>query len=344
MMSGADQQSIPTAEIYILQGDDDLSIRDYLKDLSAQLRAEDSVQLDVARLEGRTFDRAAITQALNSLSLLSPRRLVILEEALELMGQKDAHAWWMELLRQMPGATVLVLLIPDSQRYVRGGMVWEKVGAKHWLHQCLRDCGKQVEWQEKPLPSQRDMPGWIMTEVEKQGGHFDGRAAAELANLVGNNLFQARQEISKALSYVGPEGTVSREDVRLLCSQSREEDIFAMVDAVGARNTRQALGLLQRLLQDLPAQYIYTMLARQVRLLIMARETLDSRGKEDDLAAQAHLHAFVAKKAFAQCRKFNLVELVELYRRLDRMDEDAKTGNVTLEVAMESLIADLGQG
>ena len=49
---------------------------------------------------------------------------------------------------------------------------------------------------------------------------------AELANLVGSNLFQARQEITKALSYVGDGGTVTREDVRLLCSQSREEDIF----------------------------------------------------------------------------------------------------------------------
>jgi DNA polymerase-3 subunit delta len=241
---------------------------------------------------------------------------------------------------------LLVLLLPDSQRYRRGGMVWDTVGAKHWLRKSLRDSSKEIAWKEMPLPSQREMPGWIMAEVERQGGkgRFDGRAAAELANLVGSNLFQARQEISKALSYVGQDGSVSREDIRLLCSQSREEDIFAMVDAVGTRNAKLALSLLQRLLQDMPAQYIYTMLARQVRILIMAREVLDSGGREDDLATRAHLHAFVAKKALNQCRRFSMPELENLYRELDRMDEDAKTGNVTLEVAMETLITSISRG
>jgi DNA polymerase-3 subunit delta len=188
-----------------------------------------------------------------------------------------------------------------------------------------------------------------MQEAGRQAGGdkkrepFDSRAAAELANLVGNNLFQARQEIAKALDYVGPEGTVTREDVRLLCSQSREEDIFDMVDAVGARNPQKALSLLERLLQDLPSQYIFSMLARQVRLLIMAREILDGHGSDKDLAARTHMHAFVAKKAMAQCQHFSMGELEALYRRLDRMDEDSKTGNATLEVAMESLIAELAR-
>ena len=44
-----------------------------------------------------------------------------------------------------------------------------------------------------------------------------------------------------------------------------------MVDAVGQRDARKALGLLRALMQDQPIQYIFTMLVRQVRLLIIGQ-------------------------------------------------------------------------
>ncbi len=342
-------EPIPQADVYVLQGDDELSIKDDLKALSDCIQADVSGEPEVVYLDGRGLERAAFTQALNSLSLFNPARLVVLEQALDALREKEDGTWLADTLKQIPQNTILALVIPDERRYSKGEWLWNKVGKGHWLRRSLTDSGKNVAWIEKPLPSQRDMPAWIMAEAKRQAGEsradnpFDGRAAAELANLVGNNLFQARQEIAKALSYAGPGGSVTREVVRLLCSQSREEDIFAMMDALGARNAQLALSLLDRLQQDLPAQYIFSMLARQVRLLIMAREVLDGGGNQDELAARARLHGFVAGKAMTQCRHFSMKELEELYSHLDRMDEEAKTGSATLEVAMETLIADLAR-
>ncbi len=342
-MRATPQTDLTIVDVYVLQGDDDLAIQDDLKALYARLREEDSGELDVALLDGHASDQAALTQALNSLSLFSPQRVVVLADALETLKKKEDGEWLLALLKSLSQNTRLALLLPDSQRYVKGEMVWQKIKPNHWLHKCLKESGRTLAWREHPLPSQREMPAWIMNEVLSQGGSFEGRAAAELANLVGNNLFQARQEITKALSYVGEGGTVTREDVRLLCSQSREEDIFEMVDAVGGRNAQRALSLLRRLLEDLPAQYIYTMLARQVRLLIMAREVLEGGGGQNDMAAQAGLNPFVAKKALAQCRHFSMGELESIYHQLDRMDEESKTGVSSLDVAMESLVADISR-
>ncbi|MDK2980300.1 MAG: polymerase subunit delta [Chloroflexota bacterium] len=348
-MRAVSREEIPIVDVYVLQGDDDLGVQDDLKALYARLREDGGGELDVDALDGHACDQSALTQALTSLSLFSPQRAVVLADALDVLKKKEDGEWLAVLLPNLPQNTHLVLLLPDSQRYSKGDMVWQKVKPNHWLRKSLKDSGCQVVWREHPLPSQREMPAWIMNEAQRQAQalqgevRFDSRAAAELANLVGSNLFQARQEISKALSYVGEGGTVTREDVRLLCSQSREEDIFEMVDAVGGRNAKHALSLLQRLLDDMPAQYIYTMLARQVRLLIMAREVLEAGGGQNDMAAQAGLNPFVAKKALAQCRHFNMGELEDLYRRLDRMDEESKTGVSSLDVAMETLVADISR-
>ena len=336
-------EEIPVVDIYVLQGDDELAVQDDLKALYERLRAENTSELDITALDGRGCDQSALTQTLTSLSLFSPQRVVVLSDALETFKKKEDGEWLAALLKDLPQNTHLALLLPDSQRYSKGDMLWQKVKSNHWIHKSLKECGRTSVWREHPLPSQREMPAWIMNEVQSQGGRFESRAAAELANLVGNNLFQARQEITKAISYVGVDGTVTRDDVRLLCSQSREEDIFEMVDAVGGRNAKHALSLLQRLLEDLPAQYIYTMLARQVRLLIMAREVMEAGGGQNDMAAQAGLNPFVAKKALAQCRHFNMGELENIYRQLDRMDEESKTGVSSLDVAMETLVADISR-
>ena len=200
-----------------------------------------------------------------------------------------------------------------------------------------------MEWIEKPLPSLREMPEWIMNEALTQGAKFDRSAAAELANLVGNDLFQARQEIGKALSYCGKDETITREVVRLLCSQSREEDIFDMVDAVGQRDARKALGLLRALMQDQPIQYIFTMLVRQMRLLIMVREVMDEGGGEKEVISACGVAPFIARKLLDQCRRFNMSELESIFQRLDCMDESSKTGTATLDVELETLVAELSR-
>jgi len=131
--------------------------------------------------------------------------------------------------------------------------------------------------------------------------------------------------------------------VRLLCSQSRAEDIFDMVDAAGQRDARKALGLLRALLQDQPNQYIFTMLTRQIRLLIIAKEVLDEDGGEKEVVAACGVAPFLAKKLMDQSRRFSMNELTAIFRRLDGMDESSKTGTASLEVELETLVAELSR-
>jgi DNA polymerase III subunit delta len=331
------------AGIYILQGDDELSIQEILHKLIEWIDSGAFAGMNSIRLDGRAAPRGEITNSINVLPMGAEKRLVILDYALEALKEKADQDRLTGLMKSMPASTVLVLVIPDSQKYRGGEMVWLAAGKNHWLRKALKDSEKSFEWIEKPLPSLREMPGWIMNETLRQGGKIDGRAAAELANLVGNDLFQARQEISKALSYSGKDTPITRDVVRLLCRQSREEDIFDMVDAAGQRDARKALGLLQTLMQDQPIQYIFSMLVRQIRLLIMVREVMDGGGGEKDIIAACNVAPFMARKLMNQCGHFSMSELESIYQRLDGMDEASKTGEGTLDVEIEMLVAELSR-
>ncbi len=77
-----------------------------------------------------------------------------------------------------------------------------------------------------------------------------------------------------------------------------------MVDAAGQRNPGKALSLLNALLRDQPLPFVFSMVARQFRLLIIAKEIMQEGGDEYAIAAEGNLHAFVAKKRLPRRRDF----------------------------------------
>ena len=83
------------------------------------------------------------------------------------------------------------------------------------------------------------------------------------------------------------------------------------------------------------------MLIRQFRLLIQAREILDGRGNKDDVARALGVHPFVAEKTTQQAARFSIESLENIYHRLLNIDEGVKTSQITLDLAMDTLVVEL---
>lgn len=331
------------AGLYVFQGDDALAIQDAFAQVVEQFADDGWLEINTTMLDGVVVSITDVANAVNMLPLGGGRRLTLLRDVLSFANSKEKQEFMRKLLSDYADSTILILIVYDSKKYQYGKVDWEKVKRTHWLKKAVNASKKNFLWLEFPLPNSREMPGWIMQEAEKQGGKFEGAAAAELARLVETNTLQARHEIAKAISYVGEGKPISREDVRLLCPPSTEEKIFSLVDAVGKRDARSALALLQRLQIALPIQYIFSMVVRQIRLLIVAKEILECKGTAGDLQSAAGVPSFVAKKLFAQSSHFKMQELEIIYRQLDRMDEATKMGRGSLERMLETMIADLGE-
>ena len=94
--------------------DDEFSAKDYLNALAAQIRAESGADLGVINMDGHSTDRAVLAQTLNSLSLFSPARLVILEGALDTLHGKEDAAWLAETLKQLPQNTRLARRVASA--------------------------------------------------------------------------------------------------------------------------------------------------------------------------------------------------------------------------------------
>ena len=120
-----------------------------------------------------------------------------------------------------------------------------------------------------------------------------------------------------------------------------------LVDALGNRDGKQAVNMLQRLLEQQDAKSIFPMVVRQFRLLLVARDVLDRGGSDQDVVNALSPEPFRVNRYIAehnitrQARQFSLPTLEFVYHRLLELDAAMKTGQIEDELALDTLVAEL---
>ncbi len=341
--------------VYILRGDDRQAIEAHLRTFISNLGGPDMAAMNTTRLDGKTAGINELQAAALALPFLAERRLVIVEDALQPYSGRgrvnedsssEKRADFVALLDSLPTSTALVLVIPDERKSRKRGGRWETywntLNDRHWLIKWTQTAGSRALILDCALPTEREMPGWIVQKAKESGGSVTPSGAQMLAEYVGNNTQRAQQELLKLLTYVNFSAPVSEQEVEKLCFNEMQADIFDMVDALGNRDGKTALRLFHLLLEEGEFSYqIFPMVVRQVRLLIQARELMDMGATDQDLAKSLGVPLFVARKAYNQAQKFDLATLEGLHHHLLEIDLGEKTGSMPGEVAIDVLIGRL---
>lgn len=331
--------------VYFLHGDDPYAIRRQVEAMIGQMGDDPSLaDLNITRLDGRQASLEELYAAANAMPFLAERRMVILTYPFARIQSDAARKRFLALLNGLPPSTALLLIVEDEIEGRGRNKDWRSLPNKptHWIRKWLGEAGSRAHYQLCQLPSLNEMPEWIRKEARRIGGLFNLEAASALVAHVGNDTQLASLEINKLLTYVDFKRPVEAGDVEELTAQVGEADIFAMVDGMAMGNARQALGLLHRLLETQDPLAIFGMIVRQFRLLIQTRELLDE-GRGGHVAADLHLHPFVADKLASQARRFSLGQLEEIYRRLLVIDEAMKTGQMPADLALDTFVAALAR-
>lgn len=317
--------------VIFLYGNDEFAIARRIKEYASDFTDPTTADMNTARLEARSMTEDELNNAVNAMPFLAPKRLVILSGPSAKYNNPSTRKKFEEFIS---GA-------PDTVRLVIHEFVEPRDVEKHWLMKWAGKNEKAIKTQAFMLPRQKDMPGWIINEAKNQGGRIEPQAAARLAEMVGVDTRQAGMEIAKLLAYVNWARPVTGSDVEAVCIVTSQQSVFDFVDALSTGNGKSAQHLLHRLLESEDVFSLWGMVVRQFRLLIQAREILDGRGNKDDVARALGVHPFVAEKATGQAARFNMESLESIYRKLLRIDEGVKTSQITLDLALDTLVVEL---
>ena len=317
--------------IFILYGNDEFAITRRLKDFESDFTDPTTAGMNTAHFEARSVSEDDFNNALNAMPFLAPKRLVILSNPSAKYNNVGTRKKFEEYISKAP----------DSVKLVIHELIEPKEAEKYWLIKWAAKNASIVKTQAFMLPRQKEMQGWIVNEVKKQDGKIEPAAASKLAEMVGVDTRQAGMEIAKLLAYVNWSRPVQGSDVEAVCIVTSQQSVFDFVDALSQGNGKVAQKLLHRLLENEEVFSLWGMVVRQFRLLIQAREILDGRGNKDDVARALGVHPFVAEKTTGQAGRFSIEALESIYRKLLTIDERVKTSQITLELALDMLIAEL---
>ena len=336
--------------VYLLHGDDEFNIAQEVAKLEAKLGDDALREANTTSLDGRSFNLDDLVSVVSPMPFMTERRLVILSHPLARLESKEKKARFfnkqkltkdrekiIENFEKVPLTTALVLV---EHKLLTSD--WErKKGNLHWLERWAGSNRERVYVKAFPLG---DMEGWIQNRAAQEGGQFTHEAAKRLAELVGDNTRLADQETRKLLDYADYKRPVGVEDVDLLTPDSSQADIFAMVDALGMRDGQEASENLQRLLEQQEHGYIFAMVIRQFRLLLLVSEILDGGGGGDELAAKLRflgVKKWMSRKLIPQAKRFSLPVLEEIFHRLLNLDEEVKSSLIPVDLALQIFVSEL---
>lgn len=187
---------------------------------------------DAAELLGPDYDALVSTPP-----LMNDRRVVVLKNlpgvSAEVRDQVKAT---------LAAAPSSLCLVGTGGSTMRGTLYqeWEKRGARIVC--------------ELPRSSPRsktvdfDYARWLVQRAKADFGVTLEKDAAQALAALGAELRSLYSELEKVALYVGAEGRIRRADVEAVCAGCAVGTVWEWCDAVGARDSKRALGLLKVLL------------------------------------------------------------------------------------------------
>jgi DNA polymerase-3 subunit delta len=183
---------------------------------------------------------------------------------------------------------------------------------------------------------------WVAQTVTTAGYRITEEAIQSLLQDQEADLHTLRQELVKLCTYVGPPGEISLHDVHAVSPASRLHSVFALADALGARQSATALVEIDHLLnQGEPPLVILSMIVRHLRLLWSVQQLIQQRQDLPRIAKTLRVPLTVCRQVAAQSRTFSSERLLQLYTVALEADLAFKSSNKPPKAILEGLVLEI---
>jgi len=320
--------------IFLLHGADSFRRRQKLNELKEHfMAAVDTLGQSLIVIDGKQTDARELQDKLSGGSLFTKKRMIIVEDV---FGNKNESVFeqLLSICNKQQGAEDNAIIFNENE--ITPSKI--KAEAKKlfaWLQ-------KQPFVQEfKPLNNIQTLD-FAKKTISAGGGQINPSALSLLLARTGNDLWRLNNEINKLLA-AGKGKTIDNALVDSLVKGETEENIFALTDALGNKNRRAALQLLEeQFAAGASAEYILVMLQRQIKIMLQIKIVqAENNLSETQLAGKLKLHPYVIKKSLAQSKRFTLAELQKGLDDTLRLDYLHKQGRAEIKSELYALLASL---
>lgn len=297
--------------ITTLTGENGLMIQDEL-DQAVKSFVDQHGDMALERVDGEEADYTRLQESLISLPFLSPKKLVVLKNA---VGNKQLIENFEHIFASIPETTDVILVAPKLDKRAK-------------YYKLLKE---ETTFKECSELDARQLALWLVDQAKSNQATIKLSDAQYLVERVGTNQLILRHELQKLALY-NPE--ITRETIDGLTERLPQSTVFELLDAAFAQNKQKVMAIYneQRKLKVEPLA-ILGMIGWQLHILAVVAAAKDKNPAK--IAKQAKVHPFVVSKSMRVVQKLPLSRLKQLIHQALELDIRLKSQSIDADDALK---------
>lgn len=337
------EDNIP--RLVLLCGREEYLIRWYADAIIKKYVSQSCMPIDLVTLEGESLKVEKIKESLETVSIMSERKVVFLPDfmpaavgTMKGFSASDADEL-ADYFDRIPEGSMLLITAhePDDSR---------SGNKKNKLRAAIEKWGRIYDFQ--PL---RD--GQLRSFIEKRfrnAGKVYPRSVVDMImaesgygnKAVDYSLYNLENDLMKIIAHSGTSPEITAADVSDILAANPENNVFAMLDAIGRNRKDEALRLLHNLLNaGTPVFNLLKLITGQLELILSVKEMKEEGLNLTAIQKQLGVHQFRVKKAMAVTGQYSIEDLRNALSAAYEVDINIKTGLFEGPLALEYFIATL---
>ncbi|MEK2690731.1 DNA polymerase III subunit delta [Bdellovibrio sp. GT3] len=307
--------------MYFLFGEEPYLLNQSVERFKYAVLTEGAIDFNYSLFYASDADIVQVRDAVETLPMMAPRRLVILKEAQELSDKEWAQLE--PLIEEPVDSTCFVILASRVDK------------RKKQIRQLLdkADC---VEFKK---PYENQVPSWINYIAESLGLKISNDAIHLLHKLVGHHLTEIEAELKKLGEFVEGARRIEVSDVAQVVSRSKEESVFDFTKAVGLNDRVKALEYLVHLLDQGQNEIgIISLVARHIRILLAVKKGMEEGLHGAKLAHYAQVPPYFLENYVEQARLWTAKKLEQTMVVLSETDKALKSSPLSSHIWLENMV------
>ena len=315
------------ALVYYVHGPDAFMLESAIDAIVSAAAPEGLNEFNHDKFRGRDAQGANVRAAAEQLPFMVPRRIVILRNVEE-MPNAELEAF-SEYFQDPSPTTVLIVhaLTANSSLDARLSAVKK-----------LRKAAEEYEFQAF---YEDELGEFIARHANDRNLKLTSDANAYLVESIGTELFLVVDALERVDLYLGDSETrreVDLECVRHVVAHTRVHSVFALTEAIGARNTERAFQIFNTMAQTESPIKLAALIARHFRILLKLKDTALRSADRNTLARAVGVAPFFLKDYQRDAERFSRSALVQIHTWLLETDYALKSSKVADRILMEALL------
>ena len=321
---------------YLIYGSETYLINDLKKSFVEYFDKKDNI--NILTYTEDNYDETKIKEKMSQFGFLREKKIIIFQN-LNLFDLKSPHSSFVDLMQYNNTDDNILIFIEYPKKSKETDKDGKCIDKRSKLYKYLFS-QENIEILECNHQDKSVLLKFVTSTIYRSKKRFENESdASYFLELVGDDLYNIKNELDKLMNYTEDEYVIKRSDIGNIASVVPEIKIFQMIDMLNNKDYQEALKLYSDLIYNNVAIEMVLSLLKRNYIMLYKVKSMKQEGKSfprmlDNLKTQD----WILQKSINTVSRFSEEDLIKKIDLVTDIDTKLKTGMLDRDIAFNLLL------